>query len=89
MMAILMLIFSWTMVASSQEVIWNPPSPDHHPNFRFRPREFCTNRGRQSKSHGASPPEVIRVRGRVVVVILRFPHLVLAHVGDHDGVRPR
>src|SRR5258708_2621313 len=26
-MAILMLIFSWTIVASSLMVIWNPPSP--------------------------------------------------------------
>ena len=28
---------------------------------------------------------MISVRGLVVVVILRFPHLVLADVGDDDG----
>ena len=32
------------------------------------------------------PPEVISERGAFVLVVLRFPHLVLADVGDDDGV---
>ena len=32
---------------------------------------------------------MMSVRGLIVVVVLRFPHLVLADVGDHDGFAAR
>ena len=32
------------------------------------------------------PPDVMSERGAFVVVVLRFPHLVLADVGDDDRV---
>jgi hypothetical protein len=31
------------------------------------------------------PPDVMSERERVVLVVLRFPHLVLADVGDDDA----
>jgi len=57
-----MLIFSWTIVASSLMVIWNPPSPTTDPDFGIGLGKFRANRGGSAKPIVPSPPEVISVR---------------------------
>ena len=40
----------------------------------------------KTESHGAKAPRSNQGPGRFVVVILRFPHLMLTNVCAHDGV---
>ena len=56
----------------------------HDPDFRVGSREFRANRRRQREAHGAESTGGNQCTRQIVVVILRLPHLMLAHVGDHD-----
>ena len=56
------------------------------PDFLIRAGEFCADGCGQCESHGAQAAGGDERARMLVVVVLRLPHLVLAHVGDHDGV---
>ena len=62
---------------------------DHHPHFRARARHLRADGRRQRKSHGARAAGRDQGARTLVLVVLRFPHLVLAHIGDHDRVAHR
>ena len=68
MMAILMLIFSWTM------------------DLGVGPGALRADRGRHGEPHRAEAARGDERARPLVVVILRFPHLVLADVGDDDSL---
>ena len=56
------------------------------PDFLIGAGELCADGRGQRESHGAEAAGGDQ-RARIFVVeILRLPHLVLAHVGDDDGV---
>src|SRR5229473_5990791 len=57
----------------------------HDPDFSFGFRELCPNGRRKGKAHGAESAGSDQRARAIVVVILRFPHLVLADVSDYDG----
>src|SRR6202012_4858917 len=56
------------------------------PDVLFRAGDLCADGGRQCEAHGSEPARGNeRARG-VVLVVLGLPHLVLADVGDDDGL---
>src|SRR5579859_2268656 len=55
------------------------------PNFRIRLGKFGADGRGQRETHGAQTAGSNERARLVVMVILRFPHLVLADVGDHNG----
>src|SRR5579859_230047 len=55
------------------------------PDFGVRLGEFGADGRRQRETHGAQTAGSNERARLVVMVILRFPHLVLADVGDHNG----
>ena len=59
---------------------------DDHPHFLVRARELGADRRRQREAHRAEAARRDERARLVVVVVLRFPHLVLADVGHDDGV---
>src|SRR6266851_3904651 len=59
---------------------------DHDPNIGFWPSGLHADRRGQRKSHGSESAGGDQRARLLVLVILRFPHLVLAHVRDDDGV---
>src|SRR5438046_147267 len=59
------------------------------PDFGARFRELRADGGRKSKAHGAESARSNQRTGLIVMVILRFPHLMLADVGDDDGLAAR
>ncbi len=59
---------------------------DDYPDFRFRPRNLCADCSRQGESHRAQSTGSNQGTRRVVVIVLRLPHLVLSYVGHHDRV---
>ena len=56
------------------------------PDFLVRAGELCADGRGQREAHGAQAAGGDQRARLLVVVVLRLPHLVLAHVGDHDGV---
>jgi hypothetical protein len=86
MMATLILMPSCSAVASSQEVIWKPPSPTTTHTSLSGQANLAPMAAGSAKPIVPRPPEVMSERGLVVAVVLGLPHLVLAHVGDDDGV---
>src|SRR6185503_2718592 len=73
MIAMLMSRCSCTAVASSGIVIWNPPSPTTTQTSASGQAIFAPiAAGRDQRSRA------------IVLVVLRFPHLVLADVGDDE-----
>ncbi len=57
-----------------------------HPYFCIGPGEFRPDRCRQREAHRSQAPGGDQGARFFVVVVLRLPHLVLAHVGNDDGV---
>ena len=55
------------------------------PYFRFGPGEFRADRCGKSEPHRAETARRDQSARPIVPVILRFPHLVLAHIGDDDA----
>ncbi len=58
---------------------------DDDPNVGVGLGEFCADGCGKSETHGAETAGSDERARAIVVVILRFPHLVLADVGDDDG----
>jgi len=77
--------FRIAAVASSNKVIWKPPSPEMLHTDLVRAAELRADGGREAEAHGACAAGADPVVARVVLVELRSPHLVLAHVGSDDG----
>ncbi len=73
------------MVASSHIVIWKPPSPTMTQTSASGRAILAPIAAGSAKPIVPRPPEVMSERGVVVLVVLRFPHLVLADVGDDDA----
>ena len=86
MTAMLMSMFSCAIVASSHIVIWKPPSPTTTHTSASGRATFAPIAAGSAKPMVPRPPEVMSVRALVVLVVLRLPHLVLADVGDDDGL---
>ena len=86
MMATLMSSFSCAIVASSAIVIWKPPSPTTTQTSASGQRDLGADRRRQREAHRAEAAGGDERPRRVVLVVLRLPHLVLADVGDDDRV---
>ncbi len=86
MTAMLMAMFSCTMVESSEAVIWKPPSPAMTQTSFSGQANLAPMAAGSAKPMVPRPPEVMSVRGVVVAVVLGLPHLVLAYVGDDDGL---
>ena len=84
MIAMLMSRFSCTSVASSGIVIWKPPSPTTTQTSASGQRDLGADRRRQREAHRAQPARRDQRARPIVLVVLRFPHLVLADVGDDD-----
>src|SRR5438552_3284532 len=59
------------------------------PDFGAGFRELRADGGRKSKAHGAESARSNQRTGLIVMVILRFPHLMLANVGDDNGIAAR
>ena len=59
---------------------------DDRPDFGFGPRALGADRRRDGEAHRAEAARGDERPRRFVVVVLRFPHLVLADVGDDDRV---
>ena len=57
---------------------------DDDPDFRVGPRDLGADRRGQREAHRAEAARRDERARRVVLVVLRFPHLVLADVGDDD-----
>src|SRR6266849_1806602 len=57
-----------------------------YPDLRLGKRDFCANRRRKREAHRAQAPGSDEGARALVFVILRFPHLMLAHVGNHNRV---
>ena len=83
MTATLTLMPSWAQVESSAAVIWKPPSPTMTQTSSSGCANFAPIAAGSAKPIVPRPPDVMSFRGIVVLVVLGFPHLVLAHVG-HD-----
>ena len=67
-----------------------PAVADDRPDLRFGTRALGADRRRHRKAHRAEAARRDQRARGFVMVVLRLPHLVLADVGDHDGVgRPR
>ena len=62
---------------------------DDDPDFGVWLGEFGADGGGQGEAHGAEAAGSDERARLIVVVILRFPHLVLADVGDDDGFAAR
>ena len=88
MMAILIGSFSCTTVASSCNVIWKPPSPTTAHTRLVGRGELRADGGRQGEAHRAQPAGGDQLPRALVDEVLRFPHLMLAHIGDDDASRP-
>ncbi len=58
---------------------------DDHPYFCVRLGKFHAYGCGQCETHGAEAAGSDQRSRQIVVVILRFPHLVLSNIGDHDG----
>ena len=58
----------------------------NNPDFGIGLREFGADSGGKSETHRTESTGGDQRAGAIVVVILRFPHLVLADVGDDDGL---
>ena len=86
MMAMLTFRFSCTIVANSAHGHLEAAIAHHGPDFGFGTRGLHANRRRQRKSHRAEAAGSDQRARLFMLVILRFPHLVLSHVGDDDGV---
>ncbi len=85
MMAILTFRFSCLSTISSCRVIWKPPSPaTAQTSLSGLAISRADGRG-QRVAHGAQTATGQQHIGVVVDEILTLPHLVLAHIGDHDG----
>ena len=56
----------------------------HHQVLRMR--DLGADGGRQSIAHGARPARAQPATGPALAQMLGGPHLVLAHIGGHDGV---
>ena len=59
---------------------------DHDPDFGFRPRHLGADRRGQREAHGSQAAGGNQRARLFVLVVLRFPHLVLAHVGHDHGI---
>ena len=57
-----------------------------HPDLGVGPRHLGADRRGQGEAHGAEAARGDERARLVVLVVLRLPHLVLAHVGDDDRV---
>src|SRR5256885_13637481 len=57
-----------------------------YPDLRVRSCELCPNGRGQRKPHRAQPPGRDQRTRLLVLVILCFPHLMLAYIGDDDRV---
>ena len=66
-------------------VIWKPPSPAMTQTSVSGQRDLRADGGGQREAHRAQAAGGDQRARAVVLVILRLPHLVLAHVGDDDG----
>src|SRR5437660_67529 len=53
---------------------------DHDPYVGLRLGELCADRSGQREAHGAEAARGDQSARTIVMVILRFPHLMLAHV---------
>ena len=58
--------------------------PDDRPDLRIGPRHLGADGRRQTEAHRAEPARRDERARILVMVVLRFPHLVLADVGDDD-----
>jgi len=67
-------------------VIWKPPSPTTTQTSASGLGKFRSDGCGQSEAHGAESAGSDESARAIVVVILRFPHLVLAHIGDDNGL---
>ncbi len=56
------------------------------PDIFLRAGDLCADGGRQREAHGAETARGDERARSVVLVVLGLPHLVLADVGDDDGV---
>ncbi len=57
-----------------------------HPDFLLRAGELCADGRGQTEAHRPQAAGGDQRARLLVVVVLRLPHLVLAHVGHHNGV---
>ena len=89
MIATLTSSSSCTIVASSHIVIWKPPSPTTTQTSASGTADLGADRRRQREAHRAEAARRDERARRVVMVVLRLPHLVLADVGHDDGVAVR
>ena len=62
---------------------------DDDPDFGVGARDLGADRRRQREAHRAEAARRDERARRVVLVVLRFPHLMLADVGDDDARRRR
>ncbi len=74
------------MVASSGDRHLEAAVAGDGPDFFFRAGDLGADSRRQSEAHRAESAGGDQRARLVVLVVLRFPHLVLAHIGDDDGV---
>jgi len=63
--------------------------PRHHPDLGLGPGQLGADGRRQGEAHGAGSAAGEEAALPVVLVVLGLPHLVLAHVRDHDGLALR
>src|ERR1039458_4810051 len=59
---------------------------DDHPDLSLRPRDLGSDRSGQGKSHRPQTSGGDQRTRFLVLVVLRFPHLVLANIGHDHGV---
>ena len=86
MMAMLTSSCSWLSVASSAERHLEAAVADDGPHLGLGPRDLRANRRRQREAHRPQPARGDERARLLVAVVLRFPHLVLADVGDDERV---
>ena len=86
MTAMLMARPSCTMVESSAAVIWKPPSPAMTQTSLSGQAVFAPMAAGRCEAHGAEASGGDEGARGFVLEVLGFPHLVLAYVGDDDGL---
>src|SRR6267142_912737 len=62
---------------------------DDDPDFGIGLGKFHADGGGKRETHGAEAAGSDKRARAIVMIVLRFPHLVLAHVGDDDGFPAR
>ena len=71
-------------MASSQGSHLKTAIAADHPDLGLGASKLRTDGSRQRKTHSPQTARGYQRAGLIVVIVLRFPHLVLAHVANHQ-----